>query len=230
VVPSELEAVRLLPAIRAAGEAAEPLVCGVGLLAAGLATAERLGGQARTDSERVEQVLLLGLAGTRDPRAAPPGALVVGTAVRNEAFGAGHGPGFLGLTEMGLRSERLPPEVLPLAEPEGLTGADRAPALVRGVFGSVAAASGSPAEAQGWRERHPDVLAEDMETWAVALACARAGVPLSCVRAISNEAGDRNVATWHLEPAFAALLAVLPALLAAGPLPAPSPTPGAARR
>lgn len=47
--------------------------------------------------------------------------------------------------------------------------------------------------------------AEDMEGFAVALACQIAGVPLSIVRGISNEAGDRNHATWQIAPAMEAV-------------------------
>jgi len=226
LIPSVLEAARLLPDPRGLPSDAELLLCGVGLLRAGLLTAERL---ARGD---VRDVLLVGLAGTRDEVAAPVGALVVGSAVRNEAFGAGHGTNFLGLDEMGLRGELLDPELLSLAAPTvqggALTPAPSAAVaanllcirsglrvITHGVFGSVAAASGSPTEAAAWRFRHPDVIAEDMETWAVAVACARADVPLACVRAISNAAGERSKAEWDLDGACAALRAVLPALLAA---------------
>ncbi|HTE05866.1 MAG TPA: hypothetical protein VK824_06700 [Planctomycetota bacterium] len=207
LVPSALEVARLAPDEHALPRGIELLACGVGLLRAGLAVQARL---ARGD---VEDALLVGLAGTRDAAAAPLGALVVGTAARNEAFGAGRGAAFLGLAEMGLRGETLDAELLPMAVPGAA-----APAMLRGVLGSVAAASGSPAEAAAWRGRHPDVLAEEMEAYAVALACARAGVPLACVRAICNVAGERDFAAWDLDAAFAALRAVLPALLGSPPL------------
>jgi futalosine hydrolase len=220
IVPSAFEAARLLPA-----RGVETLVCGVGLLRAGLATAARL---ARRD---VRDALLVGLAGTRDPRLAPVGALVTGTAVRNEAFGAGRAAEFLGLGEMGLSTETLDPELLPLAVPEDpaarIQGGDGTQGThgVRGILGSVAAASGSPEEAAAWHARHPDVLAEEMETYAVALACARADVPLACVRAISNLAGDRDLRHWDVAGACAALTGALPALLA---LPTLAPLPAAA--
>jgi len=217
LIPSALEVARLLPEPRALPAGTELLACGVGLLRAGLGTAARL---ARGD---VRDVLLVGLAGTRDAAAAPVGALVVGSAVRNEAFGAGHGTAFHGLAEMGLRGEAPDAELLPLAAPsmDLRAAATGARAVVHGVLGSVAAASGSPADAAAWRARHPDVLAEEMEAYAVALACRHAGVPLACVRAISNAAGQRDLGTWDLDGSFAALRAALAALLAAPPGPAP---------
>ena len=206
LVPSELERSRLrLPGPGVEGAAgAELLVCGVGLAAAAATCAARLA------AGGVERCVLVGLAGTRDPQAAPPGALVAGRAVRNEAVGAGHGATFLDASEMGLPPADALPDLLALAPP----GA-RVPAAA-GVIGTVAAASASPEEAAQWRARHPDVLVEEMEGWAVALACRRAGVPLTILRAVSNVAGDRDRRRWELPRAFAALQAALDAELQAG--------------
>ena len=91
-----------------------------------------------------------------------------------------------------------------------------------GTVGTVAAASSDAAAAAGWARRHPDVRVEEMEGWAVALACRRAGVPLTVVRAVGNVCGDRDVAGWRTAEAMAALDAVLAALLHAPPGAAPS--------
>jgi len=197
LVPSALERGRLsVPA------GVEVLTCGVGVVASAIATAVRL------QRGRVDVALLVGLCGTRDAAAAPAGALVVGTAARNEAVGAGRGASFVDTGGMPLRPGDAPPDLLPLlALP--LEG------TARGVIGTVAAASASREEAAAWRARHPDVLVEEMETHAVAAACARAGVPLAALRAVCNEAGDRDLARWDLDGAFTALNAALPAACAA---------------
>ena len=197
LVPSALERSRL-----AAPPGAELLTCGVGVVAAGIATAARL------ERGGVEAVLLAGLCGTRDAARAPLGTLVVGTAARNEAVGAGHGESFVGTGAMPLRPGDAPPDLLPLKSPA-------LPRTVRGVIGTVAAASGSRDAAAAWRARHPDVLVEEMEAHAVAAACARASVPLAVLRAVCNECGDRDLARWDLDGAFAALNAALPAACAA---------------
>jgi futalosine hydrolase len=211
IVPSALEVARLVPDLRALPAGTELLACGVGLLRAGLTVAARLG------RGGVRDALLVGLAGTRDARRAPVGALVIASAARNEACGAGHGEGFLGLSEIGMRGEPTDAELLPLSRPGGPVAgtAHGARVVVEGVLGSVAAASGSPDEAAAWRARHPDVLAEEMEAYAVALACAHAGVPVACVRAVCNVAGQRDVGAWDLQGSFDALRSALPALLAA---------------
>jgi futalosine hydrolase len=199
LVPSRLEAERL-----ATPPGAELLHCGVGVVAAGIATATRL---ARGD---VSAVLLAGLCGTRDPARVPPRAVVLGTHARNEAVGAGHGAGFVETGCMPLRPGDAPPDLLPLLDLP-------LPGVTRGVIGSVAAASADAAQAAAWRARHPDVLVEEMEAHAVAAACARAGVPLAVLRAVCNACGDRDLPRWDVDGALAALAALLPAAVAALP-------------
>jgi futalosine hydrolase len=190
-----------LPSAR--GEGVEVAVCGVGLLAAGLLTARRL------SQGDVQRCLLVGIAGTRDPGRAPIGTLVEGTSVRNEAIGAGAGADFLALGAMGLPGEDLPPDEMPLAPAH-------APGAQPGVIGTVAAASGSPQQAAAWQRRDPDVLVEEMEGYGVALACARARVPLGVLRAVSNVAGCRDRAEWESKAALAVLDAGLAGWLAEG--------------
>jgi futalosine hydrolase len=189
LVPSEMEAARMALPDR---DGVDVMMCGVGLLNAGLSTAARLaqGG--------VTRCLLAGLGGSRDPRRMPLGTLAVGTAVRDQAFGVGHGRAFQGLDEIGLPPDDFPPPVLELELP-GVPGA------VPCVIASVAAASATVSQATTWRRRHPDCLVEEMEGYGVALACRRAGVPLSILRAVSNVAGDRDKANWQLTASFRAL-------------------------
>lgn len=197
LVPSAMECERL-----GAPPGVELLACGVGVVAAALATSERL------QRGEVSAALLAGLCGTRDPARAPTGALVLGTAARNETVGVGRRRQFVETAQMPLRPGDAPPDLLPLRDLP-LRG------VVRGVIGTVGAASGSPAEAADWRARHPDVLVEEMEAHAVAAACARAGVPLVVLRAVCNACGDREHARWDVAGALAALDSALPAACAA---------------
>jgi futalosine hydrolase len=52
--------------------------------------------------------------------------------------------------------------------------------------------------------RFDHALAEDMEGFAVALACALRGTPLRIVRGVSNEVGDRAPERWRIPAALAA--------------------------
>jgi len=90
-------------------------------------------------------------------------------------------------------------------------------AVREGALGTVATTSASLEQAGGWARRHPDVLVEEMEGHAVAVACLAADVPLSIVRAVSNKAGDREKSRWDVAGSLSALGRVLPALLGAEP-------------
>jgi futalosine hydrolase len=177
-----------------AGRRADLALCGIGLAAAGTVTTHALGGLRSPPAH----LMLAGIAGTYAPPEAPVGSALVGTFVR--PFGIGIGSRSLGETGWA----HLPPtqawrdvdERLPLDVPN-------VPAA-RGGLLSVAAASVSREEAAERRARHPDVVAEEMEAFAVALAARVAGVPLTVVRGISNVAGVRDPGTWELEAALGA--------------------------
>lgn len=211
LVPSDAERRRLsLP-----GTA--PCLGGVGPIEAALTASGLLA------ERRPSAVWLVGLAGSRDPERAPLGAVVVGREVHNEAVGAGVGENFVPLSAMGLERDAPDPVILALPDRDTLAAASVALAaatggggvLTVGALGTVASASASLDEAAAWSRRHPDVLVEEMEGWAVALVCQRAGVPLTVVRVVSNRAGDRDVKSWDWDGAAAALGAVLPVLLGA---------------
>ena len=81
-----------------------------------------------------------------------------------------------------------------------------------GVLLTVATAAARPEEAVWRRERHPDALAEDMEGFPVALACARLGVPLTILRGASNVVGGD--AAWDREAGLGAARRGLEAFVA----------------
>lgn len=191
-------------------------LCGFGLAAAGACAAHwmtRLRGEqpnARLDA------LLVGLAGSYDTRRAPVGSVVVASAAACDGIGIGEGadyrasqaagwlqvPPMPGRPPVGDRIELADPTWLPVA---GLT---------RGAVLSVAAASATPAMAARRAEAHPDALAEDMESYAVAIAAGLARVRLVVVRAISNRAGKRE--GWCTAEAIAAARGTLESILAGG--------------
>ena len=76
---------------------------------------------------------------------------------------------------------------------------------------TVAGVSASFARARELANRHRAEL-ENMEGFAVAYACARAGVPCVEVRAVSNKVGPRAAGEKDFPGALAALGGILPAL------------------
>lgn len=59
----------------------------------------------------------------------------------------------------------------------------------------------------------PDAVAEDMEGFAVALACRLSRVPFSIVRGISNKAGNRNHSEWKVETALQSAIRLVQRIL-----------------
>ncbi len=66
---------------------------------------------------------------------------------------------------------------------------------------TVCAASATPAQAKLRQQRY-GAAAEDMEGFAVAMACRLQHVPLEIIRGISNVAGDRNKSNWQIKDAL----------------------------
>lgn len=221
LVPSRLERERLLPEAgagpapgpwpgRGAGEGAAVIVasCGVGVARAGARTAGLLA------ELRPERVVLAGLAGTYDAEALPAGALLTASLLELHGVGVGEGPGHLSLEEAGgALAEEAPASEGPV---ELLWPLVPGGASVGGLL-TACAASANPDEAERRSERHPSCVAEDMESWAVAAAAREAGVPLTVLRAVSNEAGERDHARWALDEAFAALRRALEAITEPAP-------------
>ena len=178
-MPTELEA-GMIPAEITMASA----ICGFGLAESGARAAHAIA----TRPEAADGVILLGSAGTYDPRAYPVGAAVVAGRVRCHGIGAGG------------RS----PEALGFGRPEVLGLAGGGPEIVSVAHASDREAAGLIAAA------HPQAVAEEMEGYAVAVAAHEFGVDVWIVRGISNVAGDRDVAGWALPEAIAAACARIP--------------------
>lgn len=119
--------------------------------------------------------------------------------VAQEAFideGVAHPGGFLDLAALGLAD----PMPLVADEARVRAAADLLDAAVV-VGGTVSTCSGTDALARERAARCPAVI-ETMEGAAIALVCARLGVPWIGVRTVSNFTGDRDRAQWNLSLAL----------------------------
>jgi futalosine hydrolase len=195
-------------------------LCGFGPIAAAARAAELV------QRLRPERVVLVGIAGTFDAERLPIGNAVEFDAVAIEGIGAGEGESLVGPTALGFPQwpgrggggdepihDRI---VLAAGVASGLDArAVRDPAR-SALLLTTCAASDSPAQAALRRRRFPDALAEDMEGFAVALACSLAGVPCHIVRGVSNVVGDRDPARWRIPAALGAARSCAVALLARG--------------
>ena len=145
-----------------------------------------------------EVVLVAGIAGLFDRPA--NGDHAIGDAVwfsqvQLDGIGVGQYEQFLDATALGWKSN-LP------NDPSGaarlwLPGRRQTASLV-----TACAASASPREAQWRMERFPAAVAEDMESYAVALACAAFAVHCGVVRGLSNHVGCRDHSRWKIDEAL----------------------------
>lgn len=147
------------------------------------------------------RVVLTGIAGTFDPTGLPVGTAAVFPRVALHGVGVGVASGFVSAAALGFRhwpndagrSDPDNPDELVLDAPVP-PAADR--------LLTCCTASASPEEARQRLEQYPGAVAEDMEGFAVALACRLAGVPLAIARGISNAVGDRDFERWHISAAL----------------------------
>lgn len=186
-------------------------LCGFGPIAAAARTAELL------ERLKPSRVLLVGICGTFDAERLPVGSAVEFDAVAVEGIGAGEGAGLVGPTAMGfpqwpgdeqggrnVRPEPIHDRIVlssaaSSADPRALRDPARSALLL-----TTCAASASAEQAALRRSRFPEALAEDMEGFSVAFACALAGVPVTIVRGVSNVVGDRDPSHWRIPAALAA--------------------------
>ena len=192
LVPTEIER-RHLARQQGFGVNAPCALCGFGPVAAAARARDAIA------AHEPERVVLVGIAGTFDPGGLPVGTAAVFPSVLLHGVGVG-AASFVPAPALGYRhwpqggkGEAGEPDVLSLAAPVP-------PAA--GPLLTVCAASATEAEARRRREQFPDAAAEDMEGFAVALACRLADIPLAVVRGISNAVGDRRFERWRIPDAL----------------------------
>lgn len=204
LVPTPMEMARVQPAMEAAigGRPHAFQVCGFGQIAAAARAA------ALVTRYQPSRVLLIGIAGTFDRDDVAVGSACRFDEVICDGIGVGageifHSAGALGWQQFGSAGE-WPHigDMIPLVS----TFVPDVPCA--GALLSVTAASAGLSDADLRRQRFPGVVAEDMEGFGVATACALAGVPLQIVRGISNVVGDRDKSSWRIDEALDAAMAM----------------------
>jgi futalosine hydrolase len=184
---------------------------GWGLAAAGAVSATWMARAMNEWETKTLHVILVGLAGTYDEDRAPVGSAVVGTAAACWGIGAGEGDNFTPAEALGwsqgdaFGADHEFGDRMELTVTDGLKRMD----VRKGELLSVTAAANDAREAARRAERHPDALAEDMETYAVAVAARRNRAQLTVIRGICNRVGDRDHARWRMEEAMASVKEIL---------------------
>jgi futalosine hydrolase len=148
------------------------------------------------------RVLLVGIAGSYDTSTLPIGSAAFFASVAIEGVGAGEGDGLRGPPALGFPQWPGGADRPPILDEIELAPPPREDLPVARLLLTTCAASAARDQAAGRKRRFPSAAAEDMEGFGVALACALEGVPLTIVRGISNEVGDREPARWRIPAAL----------------------------
>ena len=163
-------------------------ICGFGQIAAAARTSALIAKL----SPRI--VVLVGLAGTFDSRC-QIGKAYRFQRVRCDGIGVGLGTDRKAASEIGWNHfGEIEDEIK--VQPFNTKGASDYSQLV---LLSVCAASASTEEAHQRKKRFPEAVAEDMESFGVALACQMAQCKLEIVRGISNQVGNRDHTNWLVD-------------------------------
>jgi futalosine hydrolase len=174
-----------------AGAPVEVVAVGVGPAAAAAGTAWCLARR----NPAVTTVVSAGIAGGFVGRL-KVGSVAVATRSVAADLGADGPGGFVPLDELGFGPTSLAATALAL------------PGAVHGAIVTVSTVTGTAERAEALARRYDDAVAEGMEGFGVASACALAGVPFAEVRAASNAVGPRDRGAWRIGAALDALAPV----------------------
>ena len=201
-VPAEAEAIRA----GLTDPSTTVLPVGVGPAVAAATTA-RLLVLAEAANRPYRAVVSAGVAGGFAGRA-EIGATVLGSTSVAADLGANSPAGFIPVDELGMPPQWLGSDPALAADPKLLADLrTRLPAATVGAVLTVSTVTGTAADTEALRQRHPDAVAEAMEGYGVAVAAAQAGVAFIELRTISNPVGPRDRDAWRMGEALAALTA-----------------------
>jgi futalosine hydrolase len=166
-------------------------ICGLGPIHAGIEASRMLA------QNRMSQAILMGIAGAYDD------SLAIGQASffdRVACYGIGLGTGAAYQTpveagwDFGSDSDYHP---LSCFVSEAWHGSTK-------LLLTCCASSYDAMDVRLRQAKYPEASAEDMEAYAIAVACRSTNTPFSVVRGISNHAGDRDLSHWKIQEAMRA--------------------------
>ena len=170
-------------------------LCGFGPIAAAARTTSQIA------IHKPDRVLLIGIAGTFNPSVLRVGVAALLPRVIMHGIGVGTDETFVPAGEMEFQQWPGQGEESPIGDELVLS---TPLSSVSGSLLTCSAASASTKDMRHRLDRYPGVVAEDMEGYAVALACRLEHVPLVIVRGISNDVGDRLSKNWQIPQALSA--------------------------
>jgi futalosine hydrolase len=198
LVPTDFE-LQQLPShfsatLRQRGDILE--ICGFGVIAAGIRTTQLL------QLHRPKSVVLIGIAGSYS------GILPIGTAttfskIACYGVGAGSGKQFETAGELGWSQWQDSGSPHGFSDVIETSMCPQSSSQQRTLL-TCCAASCCVEDVHDRLQKFPNAVAEDMESYAAAMACRCMNIPFTVVRGISNVAGDRDKSGWNVSGALAA--------------------------
>ena len=174
-------------------------LCGLGPIAAAARASQLIARQQTTD-----HVLLIGVAGTYDPRQ-QLGTAVVFNQVACYGIGAGTNEQHQAASELGWPQWQETDSSFEIGDQISLDVDSHQGCPNGGQLLTCCSASATSEDVQCRTRQYPNATAEDMEGFGVAMACELANVRLHIARGISNLAGDRNREDWQFDAALQAV-------------------------
>ena len=192
LIPTEMEAALLQPALKSVLEKGDAVakICGFGPIASGIRTAQLIA------ELKPRSCLLLGIAGTFTNDLAI-GSAHVFTNMTCFGIGAGSGSSFVNASQ--LEWQQWPEPIESLSKGDVLDILISVSTIRELQLLTVCAISACEIDVEQRLKLFPNAAAEDMEGFAVGLACHSANVPLTVIRGISNRAGDRDKSNWQVK-------------------------------
>lgn len=170
--------------------------CGFGLIEAAV------GATSKIIATNPTHVILAGIAGTYYESQAPVGTAHFFRQVACFEIGIGRGQNFSPFEAQQLSSWNADEPILDLFLPASENEEIQNLPIAAGPLLSVAAVSADEQDVQCQLSKAPQAVAEDMEGYAVAVACRKLGIPLTIIRGISNIAGNRDKCHWKIPDAL----------------------------
>ena len=205
LIPTEPERRCLAPRLAALPPADTAVeLCGFGIAAAAARTAQLIA------ALRPERVILVGIAGRLDDRLAV-GAATLFERIACHGIGVGSGAAFVPAATLGWQQWPGDPGAGDPSNGGPSVGDELSCAVPDGgdlprerLLLTVTAAAAGPEDVRLRKAMFPEASAEEMEGFAVALACRLFRIPCTIIRGISNTAGDRDKAHWQIDAPLAA--------------------------
>lgn len=198
LVPTQMERLSLVESLPKVTKQHSVQLSGFGAIAAAAVASQRL------SQNNYQRVFLTGIAGTYNEKQVAVGEAYSFDYVQCDGIGVGSGPSYQSSSELGWNQIDTDPMIrdrIKLNNPEsikersGVNGKEMT--LLTGC-----SASADALEAHERAQRYPTAVAEDMEGFGVAMACQLEQTPLTIIRGISNQAGDRNHHDWKIKQAM----------------------------